>query len=334
MPDILKGRYSIGAIDGLMTNMYACWKRKIQNVSIFATNRCNSRCKICYIWNETPKFDLEKDIIENLLKSRFLSKSCFIGLVGGEFLLHPQYEEIIKTVKKKTKNYVLYSNCILSDRVIETVKKFRIPNIQISLDGTRETYEKVRGVDKYDNVIKVIENLKDKTRIGVIYTINPLNTKKDFIHVINIVKDNNVNISVGIYDRREMFHTELSKNNNYDISDIFRSNFLNSYKLWANKNLNLPCLSIRSNLTVLPNGDVPLCQNKSAALGNLYNEKIDDVWKRMMSIQDENKNCNGCWLPCQRGFDNLACKFLSTLFPETVLNKFIGKYDWKKAGGL
>lgn len=332
MPDILNGRYSIGALGGLMTGMYSCWKRKIQNVSIFATNRCNSRCKICYIWKETPKHDLDKSVVEGILRSRLLSKSCFIGLVGGEFLLHPDYEGIIETVRKKTNNYVLYSNCILADRLIEAVEKFRIPNIQVSLDGDRETYKKVRGVDKYESVIKVIESLKGRTRIGVTYTINPLNSRNDLMHVMGIVKRNNANISIGIYDRREMFHTELGKNIGYDISGMFKSNFLDSYKLWAGKNLNLPCLSIRSNLTIMPNGDVPLCQNKSAPVGNLYKENVDDVWRRMAPLQDENRNCNGCWLPCQRGFDNLACKFLNTLFPEFLLNRFVGEYDWKKVG--
>jgi hypothetical protein len=131
-----------------------------------------------------------------------------------------------------------------------------------------------------------------------------------------------------------MFHTELSKNNLYDVSDLFQSNFLKSYRLWANQGLKLPCLSIRHNLTVLSNGDVPLCQNKNIIAGNLHKDKIDAIWKRMIPLQNENKNCNGCWLPCQRGFDNNACKLLNTVFPEFILNKFIGKYDWEKIGGF
>lgn len=333
MPAIGKN-YNISAFSDLLSGLHACWKRKIRNISLFATNRCNSRCRICHIWKETPKRDLEPEAVRNMLDSKTISRKCYVGLVGGEFLLHPHYEEIIKTVRKRTRNYTLYSNGILSDRVIDAVEKFGIPNLQISLDGTRETYRKVRGVDTYDSAIKVIENLRDKTKIGIIYTMNPLNTRKDFIHVLDIAKKNNVSIGVGVYDRREMFHTELDKGSLYGISDVFQTNFLKSYGIWAKEGLKLPCFSIRNNLTVLSNGDVPLCQNKNAIMGNLYKESIEAIWKRMIPVQDENKNCNGCWLTCHRGFDNNACKLLNTILPEFALNRLIGKYDWKKLGGF
>lgn len=317
-----------------LTGGISAYKRRIHYVQLFATNRCNSRCKICYIWNEMPKHDLSLDAIRSLLNSRTINKNAEWSLVGGEFILHPEYDKIIRLFNKEKKKYVLFSNGIFVDRLIDAAERFRIPKILLSLDGTKETYKKVRGVDAYDNVIRLIEALNDKTEISLTYTINPLNSREDFLHVKNIADKYDIGLGVVVYDTRSMFNTKMKSEKLYNLDGIFRSKYLDSYKFWKDNNLKIPCFSIRTNLTVKANGDIPLCQQKDIILGNIYKKSIDEIWKSARELQDGYKNCSDCWVSCYKGFDNILCRMINSLVPSAVSRKIIGDFDWEKMGKL
>lgn len=308
--------------------------RKIHYIQLFATNRCNSRCKICYIWHETPKHDLKIEIIKSLFNSAAIDKNAIWSLVGGEFILHPEHDKILELFNDEKKKYILYSNGVFVDRLISAVKKFKVPELILSLDGTKETYLKVRGIDAYDNVINVIEELKDFTNLNITYTINPLNSREDFKHVKNIAEKYGIGLGVVVYDTREIFHTEIKENKLYNLDGIFKSRYLDSYKLWKENNLKIPCFSIRTNLTVMPNGDIPICQFRNNILGNLYQNSIDEIWSSGKEIQDKLKTCSQCWISCYKGFDNLLSKTISTFVPKFIARKYIGDFNWEKIGRL
>ncbi|MFZ3077700.1 MAG: radical SAM protein [Candidatus Aenigmatarchaeota archaeon] len=322
------------ALAELGSEMVSCSRRRISNVQLFATNKCNSKCNICSIWSETPKTDIDLGIVRDILKAKSIEKNALYGLVGGEFILHEKAEEIIGLFNKERKRYVLFSNCILTDRLIKIVKEQNVPSLMISLDGDRETYRRVRGVDKYENVMRAIKELKGGTKITITYVINSLNSRNDFIHVKNIAEKNRLGLCVVVYDRRAIFNTKLNEEKSYDLKGLYSSNYMDSYYRWKSGSLNLPCFSIRTLLTVMPNGDVPLCQQKNEILGNLHERKLDDIWKAAAEKQDKNKDCNGCWVSCYRSFDNNACRLLNTVLPQFALDRLVGKYGWKNIGKI
>lgn len=322
----------IKAFLNLINGIIACYSGRISSVQLYATNRCNSRCRICYIWDEKPKTDLSLEAIKKIVNSKKVEKNALYGLVGGEFILHPNYKQILSLFKNK--NYILFSNCILADRLIEAVKVYHVPNLFISLDGNRDTYKKVRGVDKYTNVIRVIKELKGITSITITYVINPYNTKEDFLHVKKIAEDHGVGLVVAVYDTRSIFNTKARGGSLYIVNDVFENNYLKSYKFWKNGKLKLPCYSIRTLLTVMPDGNVPLCQQKNISLGNINKNDVDEIWEKSKKIHLQHTNCNGCWITCHRSFDNNVCKLLNTFLPNFVLDRAVGEYDWKKIGRI
>lgn len=50
-------------------------------------------------------------------------KSTTIGLEGGEFILHPEANEIMEWFSKHHPNYTLLSNCLVPQKVIDAVRK-------------------------------------------------------------------------------------------------------------------------------------------------------------------------------------------------------------------
>lgn len=74
----------ISAFADLGQEMISCYRHRISNVQLFATNRCNSRCRICSIWSETPKTDMDIKIIKDILEAKSVEKNAIYDLIGGE----------------------------------------------------------------------------------------------------------------------------------------------------------------------------------------------------------------------------------------------------------
>lgn len=285
--------------------------KKFSFICLYTTNRCNSRCNICSIWSFPNKIDLKPEAVEKILSSGITKKNPDIGLTGGEFILSPYADEIFEVAKKytKIKNIILYSNGILTEKLKIFIEKHNVKRVQISLDGNRKTYIKMRGVDCYNNVIQTLKALKDiDVDVRITYVLSPLNTVKDYLHVKEIQEKFGLpEVGVIVYDTREIFKTKIKPKKTYDLRKYHNSIYLNSYYKWKESKLNLPCLNPRIILSVMENGDVVYCQNfgRNLIMGNIYKDKIKNIKNNIMKTSHNYINCNKCWLSSQRSCDNL-----------------------------
>lgn len=280
-------------------------KRQVLSLPIYITNRCTSRCKTCNIWKAKEKEDLDKDVIKNLLSSDEIGKDVEFIITGGDFLLHPEYREIVSMFRGR--NLRLFSNGILIDELISLVENEEISSISISLDGRPETNREIRGVDTYKNVGKIVQRLKALTRIEIEYTLSRWNREKDLEFVIDFAKKHKIEMSIGYYSKVEYFGVEEAKV--YRIPNLvptsFTSDYYTLYPLWASGKLKLPCFSTFVRPVIKPNGDVELCEAREVIFGNLYKRSFGEIWrdKKTADIIRSSKKCNRCWLNCQRQVD-------------------------------
>lgn len=308
---------------------YNIWGHNLDTVGIIATSRCNSRCKICNIWMKSNE-DIPVELVKRILSDT--PKRTFIELSGGEFLLHPQYEEILQMLPSR--NYMLLSNGILADKLIEAVREFKVKNLALSCDGTKNTYRRVRGIDNYDNICRIVTELKDEINLTLNYCINPLNTREDLLAIKKFCESQGIGLTVGIYNTREYFETIMEEERVYNVEDIvsgfFTSNYITLYNKWHDGNLSLPCYSIRAKCTILPDGSVTLCEGKVVIVGNLAEHSLREIWnsKDTKRIQKQHTTCNGCWLVCHRPVDVGFAMIMKNIIPKFVLNRLIGEWDW------
>ncbi|MDE7407749.1 MAG: radical SAM protein, partial [Muribaculaceae bacterium] len=162
----------------LVRNIMFSRNKKLAQLMIYTTNKCQSRCCHCSIWQK-PNETLSKDEIIALMSNRCIDRHTTVGLEGGEFVLHPQAAEIMEWFQANHPNYTLLSNCLMPQKVIDLVRRYRPKHLYISLDGNRETYKKMRGVDGYDKVIRVIEELKDVVPVSLMFCLSPFNSFSD-----------------------------------------------------------------------------------------------------------------------------------------------------------
>jgi hypothetical protein len=109
--------------------------------------------------------------------------------------------------------------------------------------------------------------------------------------------------------------------------------FLQLYKYWQQGELKMPCYSIFDSLVVLPNGDVPICQNLDLKLGNVYNHTLDHIFNDATThaVQKHHcHNCNGCWINFHRKYDITLLRQSERLLGNLITEKLFGDYQWNK----
>jgi MoaA/NifB/PqqE/SkfB family radical SAM enzyme len=201
-----KSEYALRGYNYLHNKIFPANKR-LSSLMLYTTDLCDSGCKHCLIWAKRPPVFLSLQSVQQIMKSECVHKSTMVGLEGGEFLLHPQADEMMEWFSANHPNYDIFSNCLKPDRLIEAVQKYKPHRLYISLDGDEQTYLYMRGKNGYKDVLKVITTLKESVPIFVMFTLSPYNDFKDLEHVAAICKEHNVFLRVGIYNNIPFFDT-------------------------------------------------------------------------------------------------------------------------------
>jgi len=285
----------------------------------------------CRIWEQQPKEDIEVETVKKILGSKKVDKHTVFGLTGGEFILHPRYKEILSLFRGQP--YTLFSNGILADKLIETVREFKVKELSISLDGVPDTQKKARGIDNYADIERIVNELKgDDVNIGIGYTINPWNTRGDLKHVLKFCEEHELGFQAGYYNNREYYGAEEADDQLYEVQDLVAQPYHKLYHLWASHEVYLPCLSIFVDLIVLPNGDLNLCEVKDIKLGNLYEQSLEEILtsKKVADLRRGYINCNDCWAVCHRPLDVAIVSLSKSFIPPFLLKRFLNTQGWDR----
>jgi len=329
------------AYNGLLylNNILRPRHKKLSQLMLYSTTICQSRCKHCNIWQK-PKENLSLDDIQRLMQSKCITRHTTVGLEGGEFVLHPQAEDIMAWFQQHHPNYTLLSNCLAAPKVIAAVRRFKPRHLYLSLDGGRETYKKMRGVDGHDRVIEVIEALKDEIPISLMFCLSPWNTMEDMDYVIGVARRYAIDVRIGIYGTMAFFDTtsELLASDDF-VRQIPKSihetqenyDFVALYDEWRKGHLKLRCHSIMSSLVIHSNGEVPICQNLDVTLGNIREQTLDEVFNGQKGSRLQcqyARECNGCWINFHRKYDIILVRNMERLLPKWLIERFYGQYQW------
>ena len=118
---------------------------------------CNSRCKMCNIWQVRPKNEMSFEEWEKVMKDPVFKTIEALTISGGEATLHPKFFELSELfVKSMPKLYQLnvITNGFMTDYIVERVKKLITLckqnnvhlNISVSIDGIGKVHEDIRRI--------------------------------------------------------------------------------------------------------------------------------------------------------------------------------------------
>jgi radical SAM protein with 4Fe4S-binding SPASM domain len=262
--------------------------KKITSLIIEPTNTCNLRCTFCFVTEGMTReggfmeFDLFKKIIDD---SPDLEHLCMHN--WGEPLLHKDIFKMIEYAKNKGVNYVVMNTngTLLTDKMIDQIVDSKLDIIRFSIDGSAETFKRVRGVElkKIEQNINKLKNVKEirrpELKMGVVFTIEE-DTEGDVEDYITHWEQ--------IVDHVRLQPKLITSPRTEVCPEPFGKDYGKLVVLWDGRVIPC-CVDYNANLTV---GSV---QNDT--IQNLWkNEKMDLLRKQHLNAQfpDTCANCNEC----------------------------------------
>ena len=179
--------------------------KELKNLFLqLSSKTCNLNCKYCYLEhssnkNETDFLDIEK-IRQTLVSVKNLKLNS-IYLTGGEPLMHPEFNQILRMCLKISNTTVMSNGIMINDKKARFLKKIDDESIfetiyRISLDSTnelendfyrgrgsfRKALSAILSLVKYEfNPIISVVNYKNKSRDEIFSEFQSYFCKKNFI---------------------------------------------------------------------------------------------------------------------------------------------------------
>ncbi|MBS0365013.1 MAG: radical SAM protein [Proteobacteria bacterium] len=141
--------------------------RRLPLVTLYLTERCNSRCVTCDYWRH-GRADVDLASVARMLPHLAQLKTQVALISGGEPLLNPQWSQIAALLHAHgLRLWLLTSGLSLAKHARQAAGLFDA--ITVSLDGTdRETYVAIRGLDAFD---KVCEGIRAAASAGAAVSV-------------------------------------------------------------------------------------------------------------------------------------------------------------------
>lgn len=135
---------------------------------LFVTAKCNSKCKTCFYWKnlDNNKKELELRDIKNMFDT--LPKTSCLLITGGEPFLRADIQDMLDlaSASRNILSVSINTNGTMPEKVYdvmrETLRKRDNPKqyyLNVSVDGSRDTHNKIRGLDCYDNAIRTLNKI-------------------------------------------------------------------------------------------------------------------------------------------------------------------------------
>ncbi|MFW9866874.1 MAG: radical SAM protein [Candidatus Thorarchaeota archaeon] len=160
----------------------------IRNIPLYVnydlTWQCNLKCKHCYFFSSTTELKNKRTELSDEQWIKVFKYHRNLGtkiaiLTGGEPTLRM---DVIKEAIKIFPSVQVVSNGIIK---LPRFNGYKQPKYWVSIDGTKETHDKIRGARVFD---KVIKNIRESNPV-VASTIMTLNYK-EIEHIAKIAHDN------------------------------------------------------------------------------------------------------------------------------------------------
>ncbi len=145
-------------------------RKKLNEMFLFVTSQCNSRCKTCFYHDELNSHqDMTFEEIKRM--SETAPEFGKLWLSGGEPFMRKELVEIIKLFydNNKVREINLPTNGLLTNRIVDYVGRIleECPELLVllnfSLDGLGATHDKIRGVPgNFRKTIRSMELVKEK----------------------------------------------------------------------------------------------------------------------------------------------------------------------------
>lgn len=288
------------------------------DLTIISTYRCNSKCQMCYIW-QNPTDPREEVSIETL--SKLPDGFDNLNVSGGEPTLRTDLQELIDVVYPKARITEISSNGLHPEKLVPIIKKHPDIKVRFSLEGNEVTNNTIRGEENgYATKVAGLKRLREAGGTDLGFAL--------------VIQDENASQLVKVYEFAQSMGFELAtstlhnawqfyKNDNYFYDRLSVARQVegliaamlktNNIKNWFRAYLNLGliekilghnrlirCTAGTDFAFIDPWSDVWACNVRSdLPLGNLANQSWDEIIGSRTaeeSIKKVHECKQNCWM--------------------------------------
>ena len=311
----------------------------------FVTEKCNLRCNHCYgKFYSTPKQELELPQLNKLLAAIVVAGVRRVTLLGGEPLLHPHIDHIVRDLVANNVSVSLLTNGVFLRKHPEVIRL--VDEVGLSIDGAPSTHDRIRGVGNHALVTDAIAYCRDQ-RVPVIVTHTVFSENIDDLPaVMEFARQQGVLVTVNIAHGRIERHrnTPVSRASHEQSQAVVRA--LIDYKkrdyplLRTSRTLEQmlawPDYSFDTTMNP-PKVGFPECQfgkraaclsaegvmypcflgTESSSGRSVLSEGFESAWQHCRSIE----HCRYCHVPCFLEYNSLLA--LSPIMVGSVIEKLV-----------
>jgi len=283
------------------------------------TDRCNLRCRHCYIGDGFHQ-DLSFEKILKILKEFEEIQGLRLLLSGGEPLLHPRFWEINEVLRDHAFRSVLLSNGTLITKAI--AKRLHVHEVQLSLDGMKEEHESIRGKGTFEMSLYAIDHLQEANiRVSIATMIHRKNLNQ-FDLLASLIQSKNIgewNVDLPCIAGR------MEENRDLWVSPEEAGPFL-QYSYGGGLHSSEKNATCGAHLcAILPNGKVAKCGLFSQEPVGSIEEGLRICWGRIPRIELKELACNCSVIEECRGGCRYRAKLQGDIFKPDLFQCYARK---------
>ncbi|MDX2108897.1 MAG: radical SAM protein [Verrucomicrobiota bacterium] len=330
------------------TSTCASYRPKGMLLQWHLTNRCNLRCEHCYqesYGGDELNFEELIGVLgqyEKMIQSwRHQSGKSFhaqITLTGGEPFVRKDFPRFLMEIAKRRSlfSFAILTNGSMIDRpMARQLRSLRPKFVQVSIEGTEDTHDRIRGCGDYQRTISAIRLLRrfgvktlisftahrenyreftDVARLGIRLGVDRVWSDRLIPNCSNATKSSVATLDA--VETREFFQIMADARIEARHRWFCRTEIAmhRALQFLVGGGTPYSCKAGDSLLTIMPNGDVLPCRRMPIPVGNLRQAGLHEIYSANLLLQQLRnpqqivRGCENCSLApqCRGGLKCLA----------------------------
>jgi radical SAM protein with 4Fe4S-binding SPASM domain len=277
------------------------------------TRRCVGNCLYC---SYTPEHAVDTEVdtrtAYKIVDETYYFGSPWFGISGGEPLVRKDIFDIAEYAKKMGLEVSLItSGFVFDQKRLDNLVRNEV-HTAVSVDGTRESNDQIRGRGSYDKALFALKKLSENGILDCVVTTMTKHNIKDSAHTVKLAAEHGA--------RMVVFHNlvpvgragpnmpdlapspeeyEAAFNNIYDLyvkykgkidvnvyspfyARIFKQKNPTGFQDWYTNRFLGKCTIGGRYISITENGDYRSCGfNENYRLGNIKYKSLDDTWDEL-----------------------------------------------------
>ncbi len=313
------------------------------------TERCNLRCRHCYqedysgremTWDQWLQvLDQFKSLLDRWRHET--GQPTFRGhitVTGGEPFVHPDFMKLLQKFAGEKDHYsfaILTNGSLIDPAVARQLARLKPRFVQVSLEGGRETHDRLRGPGNFDTTRSAIRHLVGRGIPTLVSFTAHRGNYREFADVVDIAcklkvdkvwsdrflpngagMDHMGGEALTAEETQEYFNTMAQVRASTRKRWFCRTEVSMDRALQFLEGDGRPyfCKAGDSLITLMPNGDVYPCRRMPIHVGNLREQTLEAIYyanpllKQLRDPEQVSEGCGGCFYTglCKGGLKCLS----------------------------